>query len=164
MHDKIGLFTGSFDPITNGHVELIERACRLFDTLYVGLFYNQAKSALFSLEKRERMLRQSLAHLDNVHVLVSQDELAVDVARRLEVTCFVRGLRNGQDLEYEQELAFFNRELAPDVETMFLLPSPFVRHLSSSRVRELLAFGQDVSAYVPMSVVKELEYEQKEEQ
>ncbi|MEW4354282.1 pantetheine-phosphate adenylyltransferase [Streptococcus pneumoniae] len=161
MHDKIGLFTGSFDPITNGHVELIERASRLFDILYVGIFYNPAKTGLFKIESREKMVKKALSHLENVSVVVSQDEVAVAVAERLKVTSFVRGLRNGQDLEYEQELAFFNRELARDVDTIFLVPSPQVRYLSSSRVRELIAFGQDISAYVPKSVVKELVNEQE---
>ena len=129
MSDKIGLFTGSFDPITNGHVDLIERASRLFDRLYVGIFYNPHKEGFFS----------------------------IDVAKRLGVTTLVRGLRNGQDLDYEAGLHFFNKELAPDLETVFLLSQPAYRYISSSAMRELIAFQQDLSAYVPASVIEELE-------
>ncbi|OFU70754.1 pantetheine-phosphate adenylyltransferase [Streptococcus sp. HMSC10A01] len=157
MSDKIGLFTGSFDPITKGHVDLIERASRLFDKLYVGIFYNREKSGFFRIEARERMVKEALEHLDNVEVITSQNELAVTVARRLRAKVFVRGLRNSQDLDYEADMNFFNRELAGELETIFLLSKPAYRHISSSRIRELIAFQQDIAAYVPQSVIKELE-------
>lgn len=157
MSDKIGLFTGSFDPITKGHVDLIERASRLFDKLYVGIFYNREKSGFFRIEARERMVKEALEHLDNVEVITSQNELAVTVARRLGAKVFVRGLRNSQDLDYEADMTFFNRELAGELETIFLLSKPAYRHISSSRIRELIAFQQDIAAYVPQSVIKELE-------
>lgn len=157
MSDKIGLFTGSFDPITKGHVDLIERASRLFDKLYVGIFYNREKSGFFRIEARERMVKEALEHLDNVEVITSQNELAVTVARRLRAKVFVRGLRNSQDLDYEADMTFFNRELAEELETIFLLSKPAYQHISSSRIRELLAFQQDIADYVPQSVIKELE-------
>lgn len=157
MSDKIGLFTGSFDPITNGHVDLIERASRLFDRLYVGIFYNREKAGLFSIDAKKRMVAAALAHIANVEIVTSHDELAVDVARKLGVTTLVRGLRNDQDLDYEASLHFFNKELAPDLETVFLLSRPSYQYISSSRMRELIAFQQDLSAYVPASVIKELE-------
>ena len=157
MSDKIGLFTGSFDPITKGHVDLIERASRLFDKLYVGIFYNREKSGFFIIEARERIVTEALQHLDNVEVITSQNELAVIVARRLGAKAFVRGLRNSQDLDYEADMTFFNRELAGELETIFLLSKPAYRHISSSRIRELIAFQQDIAAYVPQSVIKELE-------
>ena len=157
MSDKIGLFTGSFDPITKGHVDLIERASRLFDKLYVGIFYNREKSGFFIIEARERIVKEALQHLDNVEVITSQNELAVIVARRLGAKAFVRGLRNSQDLDYEADMTFFNRELAGELETIFLLSKPAYRHISSSRIRELIAFQQDIAAYVPQSVIKELE-------
>jgi len=149
MSDKIGLFTGSFDPITKGHVDLIERASRLFDKLYVGIFYNREKSGFFIIEARERIVKEALQHLDNVEVITSQNELAVIVARRLGAKAFVRGLRNSQDLDYEADMTFFNRELAGELETIFLLSKPAYRHISSSRIRELIAFQQDIAAYVP---------------
>ena len=154
MSDKIGLFTGSFDPMTKGHVDLIERASRLFDKLYVGIFYNREK---FTIEARERMVKEALQHLDNVEVIISQNELAVTVARRLGAKAFVRGLRNSQDLDYEANMNFFNQELAEELETIFLLSKPDYQHISSSRIRELIAFQQDIAAYVPQSVIKELE-------
>ena len=157
MSDKIGLFTGSFDPITKGHVDLIERASRLFDKLYVGIFYNREKYGFFRIEARERMVKEALQHLDNVEVITSQNELAVTVAGRLGAKAFVRGLRNSQDLDYEADMNFFNRELAGELETIFLLSKPAYQHISSSRIRELIAFQQDIADYVPQSVIKELE-------
>ena len=157
MSDKIGLFTGSFDPITKGHVDLIERASKLLNKLYVGIFYNREKSGFFRIEARERMVKEALEHLDNVEVITSQNELAVTVARRLRAKVFVRGLRNSQDLDYEADMTFFNRELAGELETIFLLSKPAYQHISSSRIRELFAFQQDIADYVPQSVIKELE-------
>ena len=157
MSDKIGLFTGSFDPITKGHVDLIERASRLFDKLYVGIFYNREKYGFFRIEARERMVKEALQHLDNVEVITSQNELAVTVAGRLGAKAFVRGLRNSQDLDDEANMNFFNQELAEELETIFLLSKPAYQHISSSRIRELIAFQQDIAAYVPQSVIKELE-------
>ena len=157
MSDKIGLFTGSFDPMTTGHVDLIERASRLFDKLYVGIFYNREKSGFFTIEARERIVKEALQHLRNVEVITSQNELAVTVARRLGTQAFVRGLRNSQDLDYEANMNFFNQELAGEIETIFLLSKPAYQHISSSRIRELIAFQQDIAAYVPQSVIKELE-------
>lgn len=156
MSDKIGLFAGSFDPITKGHIDLIKRASKLFDCLYVGIFYNLEKKSFFSIEAKEKMVTAALAHLENVKIVTSHDELAVEVARKLGVTTFVRGLRNSQDLDYEGNLNFFNHELAPEIETIFLISKPAYRHLSSSRIRELISFEQDISKYVPESVIKEL--------
>ncbi len=156
MSDKIGLFAGSFDPITKGHIDLIKRASKLFDCLYVGIFYNLEKKSFFSIEAKEKMIAAALAHLENVKIVTSHDELAVEVARKLGVTTFVRGLRNSQDLDYEGNLNFFNHELAPEIETIFLISKPANQHLSSSRIRELISFEQDISKYVPESVIKEL--------
>ena len=149
MSNKIGLFAGSF-------VDLIERASKLFDSLYVGVFYNLEKKSFFSIEAKEKMVIDALSHLENVNIVTSHDELAVEVARKLGVTTFVRGLRNGQDLEYERNLNFFNYELAPELDTIFLMSKPNYQHISSSRIRELIAFEQDISKYVPEIVVKEL--------
>ena len=143
--------------MTKGHVDLIERASRLFDKLYVGIFYNREKSGFFTIESRERMVKEALQHLDNVEVITSQNELAVTVARRLGTQAFVRGLRNSQDLDYEANMNFFNQELAGEMETIFLLSKPVYQHISSSRIRELVAFQQDIADYVPQSVIKELE-------
>ncbi|MBP2622829.1 pantetheine-phosphate adenylyltransferase [Streptococcus oricebi] len=157
MSDKIGLFTGSFDPITLGHVDTIERASHLFDKLYVGIFYNRKKQGYFSLAERKRMVEGALAHLEGVELVTAENRLAVELARELGVQSFVRGLRNSEDLGYEANLTFFNGQLAPEIETIFLISRPAYQYISSSRIQELLAFKQDISAYVPKSVMRELE-------
>ena len=156
MSDRIGLFTGSFDSITLGHLDLIERARGLFDHLYVGLFYNPHKIGLLDVEARKRILETLFADDDKITVLVSTNELVVDVAQKLGVSYLVRGLRNGQDLEYEASLDFYNRELSPALETIYLLAKPEFKFVSSSQIRELLHFQQDISKYVPKVVLKEL--------
>ncbi|MFP3767114.1 pantetheine-phosphate adenylyltransferase [Streptococcus sp. TATVAM-FAB35] len=154
---KIGLVTGSFDPVTNGHLDIIARASRLFDTLYVGIFYNKNKKGLFSIAERKAMLEEAVQAFPNVKVVTAQDSLAVDVARELKAGYLVRGIRDAKDLEYEADLAFYNQHLASDIESVFLLTSPEWLHVSSSRIRELMHFHSDISAFVPESVVKKVE-------
>ncbi|OZS32430.1 pantetheine-phosphate adenylyltransferase, partial [Streptococcus pneumoniae] len=115
MSDKIGLFTGSFDPMTNGHLDIIERASRLFDKLYVGIFFNPHKQGFLPIENRKRGLEKALGHLENVEVVASHDELVVDVAKRLGATCLVRGLRNASDLQYEASFDYYNHQLSSDI-------------------------------------------------
>lgn len=157
MVKKIGLYTGSFDPVTLGHLDLIERARHLFDELIVGIFYNPNKVSFLDIATRESLLKESLGAWSNVRVIVSQGELVVDVAKRHQVTSLVRGLRGSQDLAYEASFDFYNHELAPDLDTLYLLARPAYQFVSSSGVRELYAFQSDVAKYVPENVVKELE-------
>ncbi|MGT2948851.1 pantetheine-phosphate adenylyltransferase [Streptococcus devriesei] len=157
MSDKIGLFAGSFDPVTNGHVDIIERASKLFDKLYVGIFYNKDKAGLFDIDSRQKMLEEALSGLENVCVIRARDSLAVDVARDLKATHLVRGLRGAEDLEHEARLDFFNRELAPELETVYLLSKLDMKYINSTHVRELIYFKSDIQKYVPISVVKEVE-------
>ncbi|MGT2896719.1 pantetheine-phosphate adenylyltransferase [Streptococcus entericus] len=157
MSGKVGLFTGSFDPMTLGHRDVIERASQLFDQLYVGLFYNQDKVGFLPIDQRLTMLEQAVADLPNVKVITSQNQLAVEVARQYGVTHLVRGLRDATDFAYEENLSVFNHQLAPELETVFLLSRPEHRHLSSSRVRELIHFKQDISRYVPANIITEME-------
>ena len=161
MSDKIGLFTGSFDPMTNGHMDLIERASKLFDKLYVGIFYNPHKNGLLPIESRLKTVEKAVAHLENVQVIASHDELVVDVARKLGVHVLVRGLRNAADLQYEASFDFYNHQLAGEIETVYLYSRPEHVYISSSAVRELLKFGQDISKYVPNAVLEELKHEEK---
>ena len=161
MSDKIGLFTGSFDPMTNGHLDIIERASKIFDKLYVGVFYNPHKQGFLPVENRKRAVEKAVAHLDNVEVLVSHDQLVVDVARRLGAKTLVRGLRNATDLQYESSFDYYNHQLAPEIETIYLYSRPEHLYISSSAVRELLKFDQEIQQYVPNSVVEELEHEEK---
>ena len=161
MSDKIGLFTGSFDPMTNGHMDLIERASKLFDKLYVGIFYNPHKNGFLSIESRLETVEKAVAHLENVQVIASHDELVVDVARKLGVHVLVRGLRNAADLQYEASFDFYNHQLAGEIETVYLHSRPEHVYISSSAVRELLKFDQDISKYVPNAVLEELKHEEK---
>ena len=112
---KIAMFTGSFDPITNGHMDIIARASKLFDELYIGLFYNKNKQGFWDVETRKRILEEVVADLPNVKVITAHDSLAVDVARDLGVTYLVRGLRNATDFDYEANMDYFNKGLAPEV-------------------------------------------------
>lgn len=161
MSDKIGLFTGSFDPITKGHLDLIERASKLFDFLYVGIFYNPHKNGFLPIESRLRTVKKAVVHLNNVQVIASHDELVVDVARKLDAEVLVRGLRNATDLQYEASFDFYNHQLAGEMETIYLHSRPEHIYISSSAVRELLKFGQDISGYVPNVVLEELNHEEK---
>ena len=162
MSDKIGLFTGSFDPMTNGHLDLIERASKLFDKLYVGMFYNPHKMGFLPIESRKKTVEKAVGHLKNVEVMASHDELVVDVARKLGVQVLVRGLRNATDLQYEASFDYYNHQLASELETIYLHSRLEHIHISSSAVRELLKFGQDISGYVPNTVLEELEDEEKD--
>ena len=161
MSDRIGLFTGSFDPMTNGHLDLIERASKLFDKLYVGIFYNPHKNGFLPIEGRLETVEKAVEHLKNVQVIASHDELVVDVARKLGVHVLVRGLRNAADLQYEASFDFYNHQLAGEIETVYLHSRPEHVYISSSAVRELLKFGQDISKYVPNAVLEELKNEEK---
>jgi len=129
MSDKIGLFTGSFDPMTNGHLDIIERASKLFDKLYVGIFFNPHKQGFLPLENRKRGLEKALKHLENVEVVSSHDELVVNVAKRLGATFLVRGLRNASDLQYEASFDYYNHQLSPDIETIYLHSRPDIRQV-----------------------------------
>ena len=161
MSDKIALFAGSFDPMTTGHLDIIERASKLFDKLYVGIFYNPHKTGFLSIESRLKTVEKAVEHLKNVQVIASHDELVVDVAKKLGVHILVRGLRNAADLQYEASFDFYNHQLAGEMDTVYLHSRPEHVYISSSAVRELLKFNQDIRNYVPSSVLEELKNEKK---
>jgi pantetheine-phosphate adenylyltransferase len=148
--------------MTNGHLDLIERASKLFDKLYVGIFYNPHKMGFLPIESRKKTVEKAVGHLKNVEVMASHDELVVDVARKLGVQVLVRGLRNATDLQYEASFDYYNHQLASELETIYLHSRLEHIHISSSAVRELLKFGQDISGYVPNTVLEELEDEEKD--
>jgi pantetheine-phosphate adenylyltransferase len=145
---------GSFDPVTNGHVDVIARAAALYDELVVAVLVNPGKSGLFSVEERMELLRDALSELPNVTVDSFQG-LLVDYCKAHEIPVIVKGLRAVGDFEYELQMAQMNRELA-GVETLFVPTAPQVGHLSSSLVKQIATFGGDVSRLVPKGVLERL--------
>ena len=147
---------GSYDPVTNGHVDVITRAAGIFDRVVVGVVGNpHHKSPMFSTEERIEFLRDALAHLGNVEVDMFR-ELVVEFAKKWDAKAIVKGLRVISDFEWEFQMNQLNRTLAPDIETVYVMASPSVSFVSSSGVKEIAAFGGDVSQLVPAAVAKRI--------
>lgn len=146
--EKIAIYPGSFDPITNGHVDVIERAARIFDYIYVVVAINFKKTTLFNEAERLDMAKQSLNHLENVEV-INHRGLTVEIAREKQAIAMIRGIRAVSDFEYEFQIALMNRKLAGDVHTIFFAPSEKYTYLNSSVVRELARYKRDTSEFVP---------------
>jgi pantetheine-phosphate adenylyltransferase len=151
----IGLYPGSFDPVTNGHLDIAERAFRLCDELYIAVVANPSKDALFSVEERVKLLQQTTKHLPKV-VISSFNGLLVDYAREIEAGLIFRGLRAVSDFEYEFQMALINRTLHKQIEVVFLVPNEKFIFLSSSSIKEVAKLGGDVSSFVPAAVEKAL--------
>ena len=151
MRTQTVIYPGTFDPITNGHVDLVERASRLFDKVVLGIAHSEKKTPLFSLDQRVALCKASLSHLDNVEV-VGFSNLLIDFAREQGARCVLRGLRAVADFEYEFQLANMNRAMYPDFESIFLTPSEHLSYISSSLVREIAALDGDISPFVPEPV------------
>lgn len=150
------LCPGSFDPPTNGHVDVIERAARYFEQVVVAVIENPSKQPLFSVTERIDMLRDALAHVSNIDV-ASFDGLLVDFARERDIDLVVKGLRAVSDFEYELQMAQMNSTLAPGLDTMFVTATPASSFLSSSLVKEVARFGGSIEGLVPPVVAKALE-------
>ena len=148
---RIALFPGSFDPITLGHVDIIERAVPLFDEIRIAVGTNSAKNYLFSLEQRVQWIEETFAQEPKVSV-ITYEGLTVDFAREQGVQFLLRGLRNPADFEFEKAIAQANREMVPDLETVFLLTSARYAYISSSIVREVYNHRGDFQKFVPSSV------------
>jgi pantetheine-phosphate adenylyltransferase len=155
MRTNCVIYPGTFDPITNGHVDLTERAARLFDRVVVAIAHSQKKTPLFSLEERVALCEIALEHLDNVEV-VGFSNLLTDFARSQNARCVLRGLRAVADFEYEFQLANMNRAIYPEFESIFLTPSEHLSYISSSLVREIAALQGDISPFVPAQVAAAL--------
>jgi pantetheine-phosphate adenylyltransferase len=149
------VYPGTFDPVTNGHTDLVERASRLFDKVLVAVAASSEKHTFFPLDTRVSLARDVLAHIGNVEVC-SFNNLLVDFMRQREAHVILRGLRAVSDFEYEFQLASMNRNLAPDIETMFLTPAEQYTYISSSLVREIASLGGDVTPFVHSKVVAAL--------
>ncbi|MBO0431713.1 pantetheine-phosphate adenylyltransferase [Enterococcus sp. DIV0660C] len=143
------LFPGSFDPLTMGHLDTIERGAELFDEVIVGVFVNTSKKSLFSAEERVALITKAVAHLPNVRVIHQEHQLTAETAKELGVKALLRGIRNVKDFEYERGIAQMNHHLNSDLETVFLLAKPEYSHISSSLLKEVLYFNGDVSSYLP---------------
>ncbi|MBC1341209.1 pantetheine-phosphate adenylyltransferase [Listeria welshimeri] len=151
MGNKIAVIPGTFDPITNGHLDIIERAAKIFDVLYVAVLNNSSKKPLFTVEERMEMIKQVTAHLPNVEV-ESASGLTVDYAAKRGATAIVRGLRAVSDFEYEMQIASMNRTLNAEIETFFVMTNTKYSFLSSSMVKEVAQYQGDISELVPEMV------------
>ncbi len=150
-----GLYPGTFDPPTNGHIDLIQRGAKLFEHLTVAILKNPVKNPLFTLEERVEMLRESTAALGNVSV-ATFDGLMVEFARHLGATAVLRGIRAISDNEHEFQMALMNPRHAPEIETVFLQPAGRYSFVSSRMVKKVFGFGGDVTGLVPPNVLKRL--------
>lgn len=146
------VFPGSFDPLTNGHLDLIKRASGLFEEVIVAIATNTAKQPLFSPQEKMTLVNSAIKGLPNVSAVAIPSDLTVNVARKLGAKAIVRGVRNVQDFEYEQGIAAMNKQLAPDLETILLFARPEYTLLSSSLIKEVARFHGDLAKFVPTEV------------
>jgi len=155
MMKRVALYPGSFDPVTYGHVDLIERAARIFDKVVVAVASNLHKKPLFDKVERFEMLVEAVKGIENIEV-VAFDGLVVNFARSRGINVLIRGLRMVSDFEYEFQMALTNRRLADDIETVFLMPSEQFSFLSSKLLKESATLGADISSFVPPIVEAKL--------
>ncbi|HUT85472.1 MAG TPA: pantetheine-phosphate adenylyltransferase [Elusimicrobiales bacterium] len=156
MKKKIAIYPGSFDPVTNGHIDIIKRAVGIFDEVIVSVLSNREKKPLFTTEERMEMIKEAVKAIANVSV-GSFSGLLVDYMKKHNSNVAIRGLRAVSDLDYEFQIAHINRELYPEMETVFFMPNAKYVYLSSSIVREAASFGGDLSKHLPANVKQALE-------
>ena len=156
------IYPGSFDPVTYGHLDVLRRSARLVDELIIGVLNNKAKSPLFSVEERVKMLKEVTEDIPNVKIIPFEG-LLVDFARKMDAGMVIRGLRAITDFEYELQMAQTNHKMAPGVETVFLTTSLEYSYLSSTTVKEVAAFGGDISQFVPDIVADRITEKMKKE-
>lgn len=154
---RIALFPGSFDPLTMGHLDTIERGAKLFDELVIGVFVNTNKKSYFTPEEKLAIVQETVAHIPNVRVIAQENELTVKIAEKLGAKFLLRGIRSIKDYEYEKEISLMNRHLDPELETVFLLADARYSHISSSILKEVWTFDGDVKDYLPEAVYRALE-------
>ncbi|MGY3724554.1 pantetheine-phosphate adenylyltransferase [Granulicatella balaenopterae] len=149
MMKQVALYAGSFDPITNGHIDIIERTATLFDEVIIAISYNTTKNNLFNQQERMQLAKDCLAHLDNVCVIEHTGGLTVDLAEQLGATVLVRGIRNTVDFEYESNIATLNKTQNDKIETIIFLANEQYRFVSSSMIKEIAQFGGVITQFVP---------------
>lgn len=155
--ERVVLYPGSFDPVTNGHLDVTQRALELFDRVVVGIAVNTPKKTLFTAEERMALAREALAPVGAKVEVVVFEGLLINFARKRRVTAIIRGLRAVADFEFEFQLALVNRNFAPEIETIFLMPKESLIYLSSSLIKEISQLNGDVSALVPPNVDRALQ-------
>ncbi len=153
--NKIGMYPGSFDPLTYGHLDLIQRGSKIFDMLYIAISKNISKDSLFSIDVRINMLEMATAMYDNVQVVVC-DKLISTFAKEMKATSLLRGLRAVTDFEYELQMASTNHLLNPEVDTVFMMTKTEYSYFSSSMVKEIARFDGDISKFVPDFVAEKI--------
>jgi pantetheine-phosphate adenylyltransferase len=153
--ERVAIYPGSFDPPTNGHLDIVERASRLFDRVVIGVGRNLSKKTVFTADERVSLMKDACSELPNVEV-VTFDSLQVEFAREVGASFIIRGIRALSDFEFEFEMANMNRLLAEELEMVFLMTAPEYLFVSASRVKELVAFGATVEKLVPPNVAKAL--------
>jgi pantetheine-phosphate adenylyltransferase len=158
---KIAVYPGTFDPITNGHLDIVNRASRIFDHTVVAISENPSKHPLFTLEERKTLAEQAVVGVPNVEVDVFHG-LLVEYAKRKKATAILRGLRAVSDFDYEFQMALLNRKLDPDIETVYLMPSEEYTYINSTIVKEVAHLGGRVDCFIPEPVVKALREKVKE--
>ena len=151
----VAIYPGSFDPITNGHIDVVARAARLFARLIIGVYDTPEKSLLFTLDERVELVRQAVAHIGNVGV-ESYSGLTIDFARKVQAQAMVRGLRVSADFEHEFDMAMMNRRLGPELELVCLMARPEYQFLSSSLLKEVARLGGSIKNLVPEHVAQAL--------
>ena len=153
--NRKALYPGTFDPVTYGHLDIMERASRIYDRVFIGVAHSKEKKPLFSVEERVSMLKDATKHLKNLEI---QDfkGLVVDYAKTKKTCVIIRGLRMISDFEFEFQMALTNRKLATDIETIFMMTSDSYAYLSSKLIKEAVSLGADVKSFVPATVAKKL--------
>ncbi|NLG81938.1 MAG: pantetheine-phosphate adenylyltransferase [Bacilli bacterium] len=152
---KIGIYPGSFDPLTYGHLDLIKRGSRLFDKLYIAISINPAKKTLFTVEERKAMMEEVVKDIPNVEVVIC-DKLISQFAKEVHATCLLRGLRAVTDFEFELQMASTNTMLNPNVDTIFMMTKTEYSYFSSSMVKEIAQFNGDISSFVPPFIAEKI--------
>lgn len=157
---RIAVYPGSFDPVTNGHLDIIERSSRVFDKVVVGVLNNSGKNPLFSAEERVEMLKSVTGHMENVEI-DSFSGLLVDFVKMKNASVIVKGLRTVGDFEYEFQMALLNKALNPEYETMFMMTDSKYSYISSSMVKELAGFHGNLTGLVPAQIISKINQKYK---